>query len=367
VKLYTMLEQAEAFGHSTIVRWQPHGRAFKIYDKKRFEKEILPLYFNSQTKFGSFQRQLNMYNFLRLARPSRDQKAYYHPQLLRGRPSLCSYIPRTRTANNTVRGTYDASTEPDFDKMAPVSWQDGLLTHMGLKEWGPLPIVNQAAEPIAEVTSHAYHQSLTSVITPVSACSNAFSGESNETAPLLYSGGITQFLSSRKRYASSSGLNSLVGTEIGSIPLDGLTTMPRVISRDLELTKKVPEASMRNAPWQGQPDHPVSTSNFTESVKTSLLDPDLADDVIYIFSERRNLSLEGECNTLPAEAQSPCDCLKTMWEPSTEADDVSLLTLSSDDWGDLDFGTCLEGNADSSDWLETIALESVWDADHWNV
>jgi HSF-type DNA-binding len=363
-----MLEQAEAFGHSTIVRWQPHGRAFKIYDKKRFEKEILPLYFNSQTKFGSFQRQLNMYSFLRLARPSRDQKAYYHPQFLKGRPSLSAYIPRSRTAIHTVRRTYDASTEPDFDKMPPVSWQNGLTIHMGLKEWGPLPIVNQATGPNAEVTSHAHNQSLTSAITPVSACSNAFSGESNETAPSLYSGGITQFLSSsRKRYASSSGLNSLVGTEIGSSPPGGCRTMSRVISRDLELTKKVPEANMHNAPWQGRPDHPVSTSNFTESVKTSLLDPDLADDVIYIFSERRTLSLEGECNTLSAEAQSPCDGLKTMWDPSTEADDVSLLTLSSDDWGDLDFGTCLECNADSSDWLETIALESVWDADHWNV
>jgi hypothetical protein len=32
-----MLEQAEACGHAAIVRWQPHGRAFKIYDNKCFE------------------------------------------------------------------------------------------------------------------------------------------------------------------------------------------------------------------------------------------------------------------------------------------------------------------------------------------
>jgi HSF-type DNA-binding len=75
VKLYSMLERVQRSCHADAVRWAPHGRAFKIYNKNRFEKEILPLYFESQTKYGSFQRQLNTYSFLQLARPSRDQKA----------------------------------------------------------------------------------------------------------------------------------------------------------------------------------------------------------------------------------------------------------------------------------------------------
>jgi HSF-type DNA-binding len=345
-----MLEQAEAYGHASIVRWQPHGRAFKIYDKKRFEKEILPLYFNSQTKFGSFQRQLNMYSFLRLARPSRDQKAYYHPQFLRGRPSLSGYISRGRTANNKVRRTYDASTEPDFDKMIPVSWQSVLPIHTNSMAWGPLPIVNQATKPIAEVKSIAHHQYPTSVLTPVS-------GESNYMVPSLDSGGITQFLSNRTRNANSSSHNSF----FASSPPGEWRTMSRVISTDLQVTRKVPEATVPNVPWQGQPDHPVSTS---KPVKTPLLDPNLADDVIYIFSERQAPSLDQSSAALSMTASC---CTEKLRQPRTGATDASLSTFSSGDWSGMDFGACSECNADSSDWLEAIDLESFWDTDNWGV
>lgn len=41
-KLYSMLRAApeEGFGH--IISWQPHGRAFRIHDKHKFAKRIMP-------------------------------------------------------------------------------------------------------------------------------------------------------------------------------------------------------------------------------------------------------------------------------------------------------------------------------------
>jgi hypothetical protein len=305
-----------------------------------------------------------MYSFLRLARPSRDQKAYYHPQFLRGRPKLSCYISRTRTANN-VRMAYDASTEPDFEKMTPVSWQSVLPSHVNSIGSGPLPYVNQATDLIAELTSLAHHRSPTSVLTPVSAFSGSFNGESNHMVPSLHSGEITELLSSRKTNANSSSHNLSVVSDIGASPPGGWRDMSRVVSRDLELTKSVPEAPVPNiVSWEGQSDHRVSTSN---PVETSLLDPNLANDLIYIFSERRALLLGEETSVALAQPQSPRDCHVTLREPSTGATDVSLSTLSSDDWRDMDFGTCSECSGDSLDWLDTIELESLWDIDNLNV
>ncbi|KAL7536624.1 hypothetical protein ACHAXR_007301 [Thalassiosira sp. AJA248-18] len=39
-----------------VLEWLPAGDAFVIRDKKRFEKEVLPKYFNSKCKFMSFVR-----------------------------------------------------------------------------------------------------------------------------------------------------------------------------------------------------------------------------------------------------------------------------------------------------------------------
>jgi HSF-type DNA-binding len=45
--------------------WQPHGRCFMVHDMKEFVSSMLPLWFR-QSKFASFQRQLNLYGFQRL-------------------------------------------------------------------------------------------------------------------------------------------------------------------------------------------------------------------------------------------------------------------------------------------------------------
>jgi hypothetical protein len=41
-KLHYALEQAENDGLGEIIAWRPHGRAFLVLDRRRFEAEFLP-------------------------------------------------------------------------------------------------------------------------------------------------------------------------------------------------------------------------------------------------------------------------------------------------------------------------------------
>eukprot|EP00957_Ditylum_brightwellii_P018884 1420034-Ditylum_brightwellii.AAC.1 len=59
-----------------FIMWLPHGRAWKILDKKNLEKEILPHYFKS-SKLASFMRQVNNWGFDRI-HFGRDSNAYYN-------------------------------------------------------------------------------------------------------------------------------------------------------------------------------------------------------------------------------------------------------------------------------------------------
>ena len=62
VVLHDILENAEATGLDEVISWTPTGRAFKIHDKKRFLKEIVPQHFRL-TKYKSFCRQMNLWDF----------------------------------------------------------------------------------------------------------------------------------------------------------------------------------------------------------------------------------------------------------------------------------------------------------------
>jgi len=75
-----------------IVRWEEHGRAFRIINSDLFAEKVLPLYFR-HSKITSFQRQLNLYGFRRITKGT-DQGAYYHAKFQRGKSDLVGEIRR---------------------------------------------------------------------------------------------------------------------------------------------------------------------------------------------------------------------------------------------------------------------------------
>jgi hypothetical protein len=68
VRLHKMLEEVvEKQGKEHIISWNPDGRSFTVHQPKVFAQSIMQKHFN-QTKYKSFQRQLNLYEFDRLPR-----------------------------------------------------------------------------------------------------------------------------------------------------------------------------------------------------------------------------------------------------------------------------------------------------------
>lgn len=122
-KLYRMLIETEEKGQGDIVSFYPHGRAFGIHKPERFAKEVMPLYFN-MGKVNSFQRQLNLYGFVRVS-TGPDNGAYYHELLLKGRPALSMNIVRVGTPKAVPRrrGVKAQGTlvDPDFYTLPPIS------------------------------------------------------------------------------------------------------------------------------------------------------------------------------------------------------------------------------------------------------
>lgn len=75
--LHHMLDDAEKLGFAHIVSWQSHGRCFIVHQPELFVKEVMTKYFR-HTRLSSFQRQLSLYGFVRLARKGPDRGGYYH-------------------------------------------------------------------------------------------------------------------------------------------------------------------------------------------------------------------------------------------------------------------------------------------------
>jgi hypothetical protein len=91
-KLHRMLEDAEKDGLERIVSWVQCGTAFQVHDTDEFVIRIMPLYFD-QTKYESFRRQLNLYEFRRCA----TRGVYFHQMFVQSDPSLCQNINRPKS------------------------------------------------------------------------------------------------------------------------------------------------------------------------------------------------------------------------------------------------------------------------------
>lgn len=73
MKLHKMLSDPEAEG---VITWLPHGRSWKILKQDNFESVLLPRYFD-HSNISSFMRQVNGWDFRRIAKGT-DGQSYYH-------------------------------------------------------------------------------------------------------------------------------------------------------------------------------------------------------------------------------------------------------------------------------------------------
>ena len=78
MKLYEILCNPD---FRDAIAWMPHGRSWKVLEKKDFMEHICQQYF-SQTRYESFIRQVNGWGFKRMRREGPDRGSYYHDRFL---------------------------------------------------------------------------------------------------------------------------------------------------------------------------------------------------------------------------------------------------------------------------------------------
>jgi hypothetical protein len=103
MKLHKMLEEASKLDLENVVAWQPGGKSFKVLQPQRFAAGILHNYFN-QTKYKSFQRQLNIYGF-RVVQLGPNKGGYAHRFFVKDEPELTNLITRRKATHSPVDPT----------------------------------------------------------------------------------------------------------------------------------------------------------------------------------------------------------------------------------------------------------------------
>lgn len=144
--------------NAEIVSWLPHGRAFLIFQKKRFETELMPTLFK-QSKFTSFTRKLNRWGFQRV-RKGPEAGAYYHKYFKRGQPRLsmqmcCQKVPNEQEDTKPDPGDGLPSPDPSMRrKMGSGHQQHGQLSGIpdlslqrGLMQQQAMSPMSKAVEP----------------------------------------------------------------------------------------------------------------------------------------------------------------------------------------------------------------------------
>mmetsp|Transcript_1632 Transcript_1632/g.3430 ORF Transcript_1632/g.3430 Transcript_1632/m.3430 type:complete len:321 (-) Transcript_1632:1580-2542(-) len=106
LKLHRLLEDVQNTPQSEILAWDPDGRSFTIFQPKGFAESIMGQYFR-QTKYKSFQRQMNLYGFVREVR-GKIRGVYSHPQFIRHDRDLCLQIKRSNKA--PTRSSFGSSS-----------------------------------------------------------------------------------------------------------------------------------------------------------------------------------------------------------------------------------------------------------------
>ncbi|KAL7464712.1 hypothetical protein ACHAXS_005049 [Conticribra weissflogii] len=138
-KLATMLTDPAL---ADIMTWMPHGRSWKVIDRKAFCRYALPHYCE-HSNYQSFVRIVNAWGFRRII-VGRDRDTYYHEMFLRGKPELHERMKRIPSHHKKAPIEKEHKC-PDFYELAKVS----PLPEVPLRETSELLVIMQTG---AEVT-----------------------------------------------------------------------------------------------------------------------------------------------------------------------------------------------------------------------
>jgi hypothetical protein len=108
------LERQE--GGTEIASFLPHGHSFVIHQPREFVKHAMRKYFR-MSRFSSFQRQLNLYDFQRVTEGP-DKGAYYHELFVQGRPILATMMKRNKIKGVKRNDDNSSNGERDADEPA---------------------------------------------------------------------------------------------------------------------------------------------------------------------------------------------------------------------------------------------------------
>jgi hypothetical protein len=98
MKLHVLLQNAELKGVTSIISWLPDGRSFKVHNKDKFSKLIMPEYFTA-SKYKSFQRSLNLWGFETVSKGP-EKGVCSHPFFVRGDPAKTQMMKRVKVKSN---------------------------------------------------------------------------------------------------------------------------------------------------------------------------------------------------------------------------------------------------------------------------
>jgi len=77
--------------NNDAITWLPHGKAFIIINHEKLLNTVLPKYFR-KTKYTSFTRKLNRWNFTRVTARGSEFRSYYHDFFQRDNSALCAQM-----------------------------------------------------------------------------------------------------------------------------------------------------------------------------------------------------------------------------------------------------------------------------------
>jgi hypothetical protein len=122
--LHRLLMDLEIAGATHIAAYVAIGDAFLIRNPKAFEERIISKYFPRMGSFGSFQRQLNLYDFKRVAQGA-HRGAYTHPLFRRQLPHLARTMKRTKIKGLRRSFKKEKEETPLPEVAAPINAGEG--------------------------------------------------------------------------------------------------------------------------------------------------------------------------------------------------------------------------------------------------